>query len=332
MTQVVLYETFARRAGHAYYPATFTEPRRHAGAASLSLRRLRAQSFIPDAQHGGDDAPGDRRACGRCLVEARARARGSFHRSTANDDYHPNENGAYLSALVFFGTLYESAVSTGLPALGIDEDIALELQGHADAITGAVRRAPAIECPRVLAVGDARSRSILGPTQPCGWASVETIRESGRPAHIDARRAHGHARECAWLHRDVQTGGSAVNSARPACRGQRRLALGWLLRWARSRARPHGDRSSSRASRLASTRLSSSASRDGNDGGNGRLTRYAVGTRTLDLEVGDNQSRIARFDAVTPNARGTIAIEVSVSPEGRARFAYAGMLRITRVR
>lgn len=74
------------------------------------------------------------------------------------------------------------------------------------------------------------------------------------------------------------------------------------------------------------------ASRDGDDGGNGRLTRYTVGARALDLEVSDNQSRTVRVDAVTPDERGTISVDVSVSHDGGARCAYAGMLRVTRQR
>lgn len=245
-----------------------------------------------------------------------------------DDDYHPNANGAYLTALVFFGTLYDRSVE-GLPALGIDEDIAIELQAHADAITGAARRAPSIECPRALGVGDTLDID-FGPNAAMGWTSVETIRESVGPltstrgertdAHVSVRGFTG-----------VQTGGSAANSlGLPADVSADSL-------WVGSFDGHEAARGMTATIELTGLTpgdytLEVFASRDGNDSGNGRLTRYAVGTRTLDLEVGDNQSRIARFDAVTPNARGTIAIDVSVSPEGRARFAYAGMLRVTRER
>jgi hypothetical protein len=74
------------------------------------------------------------------------------------------------------------------------------------------------------------------------------------------------------------------------------------------------------------------ASRDGNDSGNGRLTRYAIEDRTLDLDVADNRDRTVTFDAVRPDGTGAIAIEVTVSPEGMARFAYAGSLVVTRAR
>jgi hypothetical protein len=73
------------------------------------------------------------------------------------------------------------------------------------------------------------------------------------------------------------------------------------------------------------------ASRDGTDSGRGRLTRYRIGERHVDLEVANNTSEVATFDDVEPDGRGEIAIRVSVSPAGTARFAYAGVLRVTRL-
>jgi hypothetical protein len=324
-TQVVLYETFARRAGHAYYPATFTSPADMQAQLRFHYDDC-AESFIPMhstvvmsrpviVAHVGD-------AWERVLS---ARELPPLH---ASDDYHPNENGAYLSALVFFGTLYQRSVE-GLPALGIDEDIALELQGHADAITGAARRAPAIECPRVLAVGDALAID-FGPNAATGWASVETIRETLGPL-TSLRGERTDARVSVRGFTGTQTGGSAVNTlGLPAEVSADSLWVGSFDGHAAARGL---------TAQIELTGLTPGeyalelfASRDGNDGGNGRLTRYALGARTLDLEVTDNQSRTVRFDAVTPDAGGAITIEVSVSPEGAARFAYAGMLRVTRQR
>jgi hypothetical protein len=72
------------------------------------------------------------------------------------------------------------------------------------------------------------------------------------------------------------------------------------------------------------------ASRDGDDGGPGRLTRYRVGTVQTDLDAQDNQSRLAMFDAVRPDAFGTITVHVTVSPAGTSRFAYIGSLALVR--
>lgn len=72
------------------------------------------------------------------------------------------------------------------------------------------------------------------------------------------------------------------------------------------------------------------ASRDGDDGGPGRLTRYRVGTVQTDLDAQDNQSRLAMFDGVRPDAFGTITVHVTVSPAGTSRFAYIGSLALVR--
>lgn len=324
-TQVVLYETFARRAGHAYYPATFTSPADMQAQLRFHYDDC-AESFIPMhstvvmthpviVAHVGD-------AWERVLT---TRELPPLH---ASDDYHPNANGAYLTALVFFGTLYERSVM-GLPALGVDEDIALELQGHADVITGAVRRAPSVECPRVLAVGDALAID-FGPNAVSGWASVDTIRETVGPlTSIRGERTDARVRVSGFT--GTQTGGSAVNTlGLPADVSADSLWVGSFDGHAAALdLTAHVEVTGLTPGAYA---LELFASRDGDDGGNGRLTRYALGARTLDLEVTDNQSRIARFDAVTPDARGTISIDVSVSPSGGARFAYVGMLRVTRER
>ena len=245
-----------------------------------------------------------------------------------DDDYHPNENGAYLSALVFFGTLYERSVE-GLPALGIDEDIAIDLQAHADAITGSARRAPSIECPRELAVGDTLAID-FGPNAALGWASVETIRETVGPL-TSTRGERTDAGVSVSGFTGTQTGGSAANTlGLPADVSADSLWVGSFD--GHEAARDMEARIELTGLTPGEYALEFFASRDGDDGGNGRLTRYTVGARALDLEVSDNQSRTVRFDAVTPDARGAIAINVSVSPEGRARFAYAGMLRVTRER
>jgi hypothetical protein len=73
------------------------------------------------------------------------------------------------------------------------------------------------------------------------------------------------------------------------------------------------------------------ASRDGDDAGIGRLTRYRIGTETFDLDASDNTSETITFDRVRPNASGVIRLEVTVSPDGMGRFAYIGTLVLRRL-
>ena len=77
-------------------------------------------------------------------------------------------------------------------------------------------------------------------------------------------------------------------------------------------------------------RLELFASRAGDDSGRGRLTRYRVDERFVDLEVADNRGTVARLEDVRPDARGELVVRIGVSPDGAARFAYAGVLRVVR--
>lgn len=72
------------------------------------------------------------------------------------------------------------------------------------------------------------------------------------------------------------------------------------------------------------------ASRDGDDGGPGRLTRYRIGAAEMDLDAQDNTSRLATFEDVRPDAGGQIVLRVGVSPAGTARFGYLGSLVLIR--
>jgi len=71
------------------------------------------------------------------------------------------------------------------------------------------------------------------------------------------------------------------------------------------------------------------ASRSGDDSGNFRLTRYTVAGVAQDLEVSDNTSTRIEY-VVAPDADGSVSIDVQVSPEGTSRFAYLGVVEITR--
>lgn len=323
--QVVLYETFARRAGHPYYPATFTDPADMQAQLRFHYEDC-ADGYIPANSTVVMERPVIVARVGDAWE--RVLSAGEPPRLHGDDDYHPNDSGAYLTALVFFGTLYGRRVE-GLPALGIDASFVSELQAAADAITGAERAVPAIECPRGVPVGDALAID-FGPDPAPGWATVDELGETVGPL-TTAGGVLTDARVSVRGFSGTQTGGSAINDlGLPATVSADSLwvgsfdgheaALGMRAHVALEGLSP------------GEYTLELFASRDGDDGGNGRLTRYAVGGRALDLEVSDNRDRAATFDAVSPDADGTLDLEVSVSPDGRARFAYAGMLRLTRRR
>ncbi len=71
------------------------------------------------------------------------------------------------------------------------------------------------------------------------------------------------------------------------------------------------------------------ASRTGNDGGNGRLTRYTLNGQHQDLEVSDNTANSIVFSVLSNGTE--IDLNIAVSPDGTARYAYLGALVLTRV-
>lgn len=71
------------------------------------------------------------------------------------------------------------------------------------------------------------------------------------------------------------------------------------------------------------------ASRADDDGGNGRLTRYTLGGVSQDMEVSDNTANSIIFTDLTGSA--AVDLTITVSPDGMARFAYLGGLRLSRI-
>ncbi len=322
---VVLYETFARAAGHPYYPRTFADPADMQAQlrfyyddcaeryiplhTSVVMERPVAVARVGDAWERalGEDAP---------------------PRLHAEDDYHPNATGAYLTALVFFGTIYERS-TLGLPGLGLDPALARELQRVADETTGARELAPAIACPRALPIDDAIAID-LGPLPAPGWAQLAAVRAEVGPL-VSVSGVSTDARASSASFGGTQSGGSAANTlALPADVSRDSLWVGSF---------DGHEAALSLEAHVTLTGLVEGsydlelfASRDGTDAGRGRLTRYRVRGREADLDVADNRSRVARFEGVTPDASGELQIDVGVSPAGTARFGYLGAIRLTRRR
>ncbi|WP_154223377.1 hypothetical protein [Marinicella rhabdoformis] len=71
------------------------------------------------------------------------------------------------------------------------------------------------------------------------------------------------------------------------------------------------------------------ASRTGNDGGLGRLTRYTIGGDHQDLEASDNTINTVSFNGLSGNNQ--IELHITVSPDGTGRFAYLNAFILSRV-
>lgn len=131
--QVFLYETWARHADHSFYPGSFDDPSDM--QAQLRFHYLdAARDYIPAAALA--DPPVE---VGVALVGdawEHVLEMGEPVRLHASDDYHQNPAGAYLNALVLFGTIYERRTEA-LVAIDVSERDAALLQAAADWITAA---------------------------------------------------------------------------------------------------------------------------------------------------------------------------------------------------
>ncbi|MEZ4253820.1 MAG: hypothetical protein R3B99_36915 [Polyangiales bacterium] len=323
--RVILYETFARRAGHALYPATFADPEdmqaqlrfHYDDAADEYIPRF-TESVVPpnvEVARVGD------------AWEAQL-ALGEPPRLHGSDDYHPSRAGAYLSALVFVGTVYGRS-TIGLPAIGVDDATALALQESADLVTGATRPVPSIACPAGIEVGDAL-RIDFGPTSVAGWPSHDALEGSSGPL-LDSTGMPTTARVRTVGFTGTQTGGVAENTlGLPAEVSTDTLWVGSFDGHEAALALEGEVMLEGLPEGMYTLTLF--ASRTGDDGGRGRLTRYALGEREVDLEVADNAERTAVFDEVVPDASGRVRVRVLVSPDGAGRFGYVGSLSLERTR
>lgn len=319
--RVILYETWARREGHSLYPESFDDP----GDMQAQLRFHyfdAAETFIPRMAMEEPDvtvAP-----CGDAWE--RQLAGGEPPRLHAGDDWHAGPAGQYLNALVIYQTIYEHG-TRGLTPIGVDADVARELQEVAEATTGFTRPPPVLS-DRAFPVG-ASVRVDVGPTEADWPALTSAVSAFVGPLPADAGGDTSAAAASASFD-GTQTGGLGANDLGwPADVSSDSLWVGSfdghdaaLTRLARVTLRglPEGRYS-----------LTLFASRTGDDGGRGRLTRYTLGSETRDLEVADNSGDTVTFETVSPDEVGELAFTVGVSPAGSGRFGYLGALVLTRI-
>lgn len=322
--RVLLYETFARRSTHGIYPGTFDDP----ADMQAQLRFWYddcAYRYIPTFSMAAVSTDVSVARVGDAW-EAQL-AGGEPPRLHGADDYHPSAAGAYLTAAVFFASVYGRR-SDGLPAIGVDEDTARTLQATADAITGAERRAPLFECPLELPIGS-RIAIDFGSIDAAGWHGHAALSGTSGPlTSVEGEPTSIRVTTSGFA--GVQTGGRADNTlGLPPEVSRDTLWLGSFD--GHAAALPMLGRVVLRNVPEGEYELVIFASREGDDGGAGRLTRYALGDEDVDVEVGDNVSSTALFPSVRPGADGSIDVAVRVSPDGSSRFAYVGALVLTRL-
>ncbi|MFK7985171.1 MAG: hypothetical protein AB8I08_03995 [Sandaracinaceae bacterium] len=319
--RVVLYETWARRDGHAVYNSMFESPadmqeqlRFHYFDAAGRYIPTVTEALLPRVEVAPVGDAWELQLTG-----------GEPPQLHASDDWHAGAAGQYLNALVIYGTIYGRR-TRGLPPIGVDTATAEQLQDSADAITRAAFDPPVFGPPMPIADG-AVIRVDVGP-DGTDWPSLRSASARVGPVStVDG--APTSVRVAVSDFDGVQTGGRADNT------------LGWPgdvsadSLWVGSfdsHAAALDRQGVVTLEGLPAGRyeLALFASRTGTDGGRGRLTRYRVGAETRDLDVSENASAQARFE-VRPDEDGHVRVEVAVSPAGSARFAYLGAVHLTRL-
>jgi hypothetical protein len=325
--EVVLFETWARRFDHAVYPGTFADPADM--QAELRFHYFEAaERVIPaDAMALSTDETVEVRVAPAGDAWERQLESGEPPRLHADDSWHAAAPGQYLNAIVIYSTIYRRRADGLVPLRGLSEGVALELQAAADATTSAMGWGVVRGTPAPVAMSDAFAFD-LGPVWVDGWHALTDDRltvagatsESGAPSTVHATT---------WGFSGTQTGGVATNDVGwPDDVGSDSLWVGSF--GSHAAALLLEGRLVVRGLPPGRYRVDVFASRVGDDGGRGRLTRYRIGTASADLEVADNRGALATFDDVSPDARGEVLLRVGVSPDGTARFAYLGAVRVTR--
>lgn len=321
---VVLFETWARRHGHDIYPQTFEDP-------SQMQDELRFHYYDAAYRYIPTFSTAARRTDARVAPVGDAWAAqlltGEPPRLHADDSYHGGPAGQYLTALVLYSTLFARRADGQVPLNGLDESTALQLQAVADEVTGATGWGARLQAPATVPIDDP-IRIDLGPTSTTSWPAlrrttmtiVDLSTQSGAPTDV-------YATSFRFSGTEAEVGGVDTLDL-PAEVGGDSLWVGTF---------DGHEAALEREGRVVLRGLSPGryqvrlyARRSGNDAGLGRRTRYRIADQTRDLEVSNNESEMATFDDLQPDARGEIVVRVGVSPEGTARFADLGAMWVTR--
>ena len=326
--RVMLYETWARHPDHPYFPTNFRDPAEMQAQLRFHYEDA-ARVFIPahtlfapttvELARAGD-------------AWERHLARPDAVRLHGADDYHANESGQYLNALLLYAEIYHRSVR-GLARWQVDARTAALLQEDADAISGWT--APSFPpAPLGLLAGervqiDLGGTSVVAPAwndlaDPTGGELVDVLTADGARSTVDVAVTVDFG--------GVNDVGVTTNTlGYPPEVSRDSFFAGSFLTHEEGLVQP-GQLTVRGLDPAGVYAISLFASRTGDDGGLGRLTRYTIAGVSQDLDAEDNTSRLAVFAAVSPSGSGELVIEVAVSPAGRSRFAYVGAVIVERTR
>lgn len=323
-TRVYLYETWAWRYDSNQYPTPFATPAQMQAELRLhyneaALRYIPQHSQYPSTNPLAVAPVGDAWE----LDLQNGEADGRLHDA---DSHHAGALGQYLNALVFYSTLFDRASIGTLPLGGISETQAAHLQAIADSTTGKKGIGFDKATPTAIATGTSFLIDI-GPLDANGWVSLtrgETATHinssSGSPSSINVT---------VWGFNGEQTGGALTN------------AFGWPENVSRDSLwvgsnNTHADaltqegRVAIRGLAAGKYRLEIFGSRDGDDNGLRRVTRFSVDNQYADLDTSNNSNNTVSLDVFADN-NGVILLRAGVSPDSISRLGYLGAIKLTKL-
>lgn len=328
--RIVLYETWARHPDHSFYPGSFENTEQMQAQLRFHYNDA-ANDFIPQHAEALVDPPVEVAPVGDAweshLFEPDAlRLHGS-------DDYHAGSRGKYLNGLVIYSTIYNRS-ALDQTARGLQSEEAIRLQQSADATTGKTIPGGPSGLPRPVGLVAGEAVLIDFGSQPSfepGWNNLDDA-TSSRQDNLRTIEDQASTLDVAVT---VNFGGVNSNGLGENDLGYPTEATtdsffaGSFDDHADGLLNP-GQITVQGLDPAGQYDLLIFSSRTGDDGGRGRLTRYTVDGQFEDLEVADNAAEHVRFDNVYPTPNGELTIDVAVSPAGRSRFAYIGVLELAR--
>lgn len=339
---VFFYETWARHQHHNYYrePKQFTNPEQ----MQLQLRTHyndAVDNYIPANTTIAEGVNNDlfMIPVGDAWENYYSFSNTSIHNG---DLYHANTHGRYLNALVIYAKIFNVAPPTLTSNLSfldkrenaynynIDDAIAKKLQQAAKQALNSSPTEP-IPIEDEFADGDIIEVDFGSPAATTeGYFNNLTAYHNG--ASLLQKTTDGRVTDVSIVVSDAFQGinsngltNNTLNFMSSATRDS--FWTGSFNGHIQALARP-GQVTINNLNPNHSYTLKLFASRSGDDGGRSRLTRYTIHKTFKDLEVSDNRDTQVIFDEVKPNSDGSINIDIAVSPDNNARFAYLGILSI----
>lgn len=327
--QVLLYETWARHPDHSIYDSTFTDPTQMQAQLRFHYNDA-TDNYIPT--HSTALVKTDIAVAPVGDAWENYLDTGGTIRLHASDDHHGGTNGKYLSSSVLYSTIYDRTVAgrTGLQAHPADAAI---LQTFADATTGktipggpdgVVLGPPAPGASVQIDFGSASLTSTgnwNNLTDSINGTAINLIDDSGGATGVDVSVTDGFV--------GANTVGIAGNTlGYPGNASKDNFWTGSFTSHAEALNHP-AEVTINGLDPDAVYDISLFASRTGTDSGNGRLTRYTINGQWQDLEAADNTDTEVVFQGISPEADGTLSVDIVASAAGTSRFGYLSLMKIT---